>query len=699
MAQTISDPSLQNVQASNSGGAQAFGQQPAQQNSQGNQGISFNQQTTSGGQGQQVDSAPKPKGTGFTNVNNILNANQGNQLGQTIQTGIQNNANNVKQNISNAQGSFNQGVQANTFGANDQTNVNNTVNTASQLQAGQTVDPTQLKQFQTYTAGGYQGPTALQNADLLQGQAQQAEQLGQQVGTAGGQQNLLQRFVGNSQYGQGQKTLDQLLLGQQQGALNQAQANTFGLNNQALGANANAGQVANQAVAANQAFGQNAIKAAQAAQTPINTNISNAVTSDIQNQNQLQSSYNNLQKLLGESASDYSKANPVDPNAPNASQSSGNPAVDQLNSIFSTLQNAGVDQNTIQQLAGPALQANINNIPGYLNTLMNNISLNTQGGLTVSNPDTTGYGTSAYQVNPNDVSSLANTNAVMNSQQAAQLNALSQLAGGTGNINAAGVGTYNPNAVNVNLANILPQNSDIASSGETGSAPKMNNGSLIQQLGGGLTNLASAVPGDVSPVAKDVIQGYGGNLTNAANQLSQGNVVGAAGTVATTPITVGTNLISQLASNPLGSIVNNPISIASNLASQISNPIASVFGGGGGGKIICTELHRQGYISDKVIKLDAEFGKKYRKFHMEAYEGYLIIAIPIVGLMKRNSLFTKVISIVVKPWSSYMANSMDNSIQGSKLGYVINKIGILILPFVYKISKLIKRVQYEYSSI
>lgn len=706
MAAVIQDPSLQTVQPSNSGGAQSFGQSTqttSPSNSQANQGVTFNQPTSNNGQGQQSSTSSgrnKPQGTGFTNVNNILSANQGNNLGQTIETGINNAAQGVQQGLTNAAGSFNQGVQANLLNTSQNNqNVQNTVNNASNLQAGQTIDPTQLAQFQTYTAGGYQGPTGLQNADLLQGQAQAAQQLGQDVNSSGGQQNLLQKFVGNGQYTQGQQTLDQLLLGQQQGALNQAQGNTFGLTNQANTAATNANQIANQAVDANKAFGQQAVLAAQNAQTPITTNINNAITSDIQNQNQVQTNYNNLQKLLGESASDYSKANPVDPNNPNAAQSSGNPAVDQLNSIFSTLQNAGVDQNTIQQLAGPALQANINNIPGYLNTLMNNINLNTQGGLTVSNPDTTGYGTSAYQVNPNDVSSLANQTAVTSAQQAAQLNALSQLAGGTGNINAAGVGTYNPEAVNVNLANILPSSTTANTASGGGSTPQLNTASPVQQVGGALTNLASAIPGDVSPVAGSTIQGYGSGLTNAANQLSQGNIGGAASSVAKTPITVGSNLLGQLASNPLGSVVNNPVSIASNLASQISNPIAAVFGGGGGGKIICNELHRQGYISDKVIRLDEDFGKKYRRLNPDAYRGYLLVATPIVALMKRNKLFTKVISKISLPWASFMANTMDKSIEGSKLGYAIHHIGMFVFPRIYKISKFIKRVEREYKTI
>lgn len=722
MATTIQDPSLQNVQPSNSGGASsAFSTQTNQPvsntpaNSQTNQGVTFNQTPSGSGQGQQSSTSSgrnKPQGTGFTNVNNILSANQGNNLGQTIQSGITNTAQNVQNNLGNAQSSFNQGVQANTFGTNDMNNVQNTINSASNLQAGQTVDPTQLSQFQTYTAGGYQGPTALQNANLLQGQAQQAEQLGQNVNTAGGQQNLLQRFVGNAQYGQGQQTLDQLLLGQQQGALNKAQAATIGLTNQANSDVNNASQIANQAVAGNQAFGQNAITSAQNAQNPINTNISNSITQDLQNQNQQQYQFNQLQNLLKETPQQFNQnVNALGSGA----QSTGNAAVDQINSVLQGLSGLGVDNSTLQQLAGPALQQNINDIPGYLNQIMGATSLNNTNGLTVSNPSGTGstYGTLNYQPDTNDVSSLANKNAVMSQSQAAQLNALSQLAGGTGNINASGVGTYNPNTVGVDLSKLLPPDQYNALSKVT-PAPNPTTetavGNTLAGIGQGYGNIFSNTVGSL--VGDATNQG-----TDIANKIAAGDTKGALSNAGSAPVTVGTQLATDINQHPLNGVpvvggllggINNPlaqytqqpITIASNLASQIGNPIqavSNVFGGGG--KIICNELHRQGYISNKVIQLDEEFGKKYRRLNPDAYRGYLLLATPIVALMKRSFLFTKAISYISLPWSNYMANRMDNSIPGSNFGYIIHNVGIYILPKIFRINKFIKKVSNEYSSI
>lgn len=725
MASTIIDPSLQTVQPSNSGGTQPFDQQAKQINSQNNtnpqtnQGVTFNQ-TPSNGQGQQSTSTGRnqPQGTGFTNVSNILSANQGNNLGQTIQSGISNTANNVNQSLQSAQGSFNQGVNANTFGASDQTNVNNTINAASNLKGGQTVDPTQLAQFQNYTAGGYQGPSGLQNSTLLQGQAQAAQQLGQDVTSSGGQQNLLQQFVGNSQYGQGQQTLDQLLLGQQQGALNQAEASTAGLGNKALSDINNASQVATQAVAGNQAFGQQALLAAQNAQTPINTAVNNSVTTDLQNQNNLQYQFNQLQNILKQTPDQYNTsvnalaAPSATATAAPAAPSTGQEEVNQLNAIFSNLQSAGVDPNTIQQLAGPALQANISNIPGYIQSLQNNITLNNPNPLAVSNPTTSNYGTLNYTPSASDVSALQNQQAVMSSQQAAQLNALSQLAGGTGNINGTGVGTYNPSSIGVNLNGIIPQTSQTVGGGVTPTPTP----SLLSSVGNTIAGIDEGIGGALGGATTASLAGDTDNqVVNAVGQLSSGNVGGAASTAIKAPLVIGTQLANQINGNPLGQIpiigsalggIGNPlssvttpvISVASNIANAIANPVAQVFGGGGG-KIICNELHRQGYISDRVIQLDEAYGKKFRKYHREAYIGYLIVAGPIVNLMRKSPLFTHMISKISLPWSSFMANKMDATIKGSILGRIINDISIVILPNIYKINKLFKRVKNEYKMV
>lgn len=123
-----------------------------------------------------------------------------------------------------------------------------------------------------------------------------------------------------------------------------------------------------------------------------------------------------------------------------------------------------------------------------------------------------------------------------------------------------------------------------------------------------------------------------------------------------------------------------------------ARPLPTVRPGmGGGGTVICTELHRQGLLDDKIYALDAEFGKQYRKDNLDAYRGYLIAAAPVVKLMKKSPNFARAIAIVAKPWYSHMAHKMDPSNhENSALGQKIQEVGTKILPIVYKVRVKIK---------
>jgi hypothetical protein len=175
-----------------------------------------------------------PKGTGFTNIQSMIKANQGNRLGQTVAGGVQQAGQNVRAGVQQGVQKFGQQVQANRLGAQDQANAEGLVNKASNLQAGQDLSQDELTQAQKYAQGAYQGPQDVENAAQLAGQAAEAEQLGRLGSSSAGRQGLLQRFVGAPQYSFGQQKLDNLLLGSDQGALNQARASTRGVADQAV---------------------------------------------------------------------------------------------------------------------------------------------------------------------------------------------------------------------------------------------------------------------------------------------------------------------------------------------------------------------------------------------------------------------------------------------------------------------------------
>lgn len=100
----------------------------------------------------------------------------------------------------------------------------------------------------------------------------------------------------------------------------------------------------------------------------------------------------------------------------------------------------------------------------------------------------------------------------------------------------------------------------------------------------------------------------------------------------------------------------------------------------GGSTVICTELHRQGYMSDEMLEKDREYGAAIRSDNGSVYVGYIILAMPIVRLMKKSKLFTKLISIPAMAWARDMA--YDNSF----IGKCINKTGQPVCRIVGKVA-------------
>lgn len=196
----------------------------------------------------------KKTGTGFTNLNRIVQASQGNRLGQAVGGGVAQQAGAAKTTLNQAGAAFNQQSEANRLDSEqNKQKVAQGIEAANQGQA----DEQNIQDFSRFRQGQYTGPQQLQDQDKVLNQAAQAQNLGSLAQNAAGRQALLQRFVGSSGYSQGKQRLDNLLLGQSgQQDLRNARRDTQGLSQQATNA-ANAAQqrgqyLANQA----QAFGQ-----------------------------------------------------------------------------------------------------------------------------------------------------------------------------------------------------------------------------------------------------------------------------------------------------------------------------------------------------------------------------------------------------------------------------------------------------------
>lgn len=175
------------------------------------------------------------KGSGFVNLNRILDANANNRLGQAIGTGIKSGAEQVKGDI----GQLKTGFESESQKQNLASDVNKQA--ASQalmnIGAGNTnVSDDTTKQFGTFLAGQYAGPTELDASKTAQvgARANEIQGFGQALGSQGDKTKVLQAFVGQGPYSAGQQRLDASLLGKGPNVqqLKEAQQQSRGLTQQ-----------------------------------------------------------------------------------------------------------------------------------------------------------------------------------------------------------------------------------------------------------------------------------------------------------------------------------------------------------------------------------------------------------------------------------------------------------------------------------
>lgn len=97
--------------------------------------------------------------------------------------------------------------------------------------------------------------------------------------------------------------------------------------------------------------------------------------------------------------------------------------------------------------------------------------------------------------------------------------------------------------------------------------------------------------------------------------------------------------------------------------------------GGFLGTVICTELHRQGYLCDQLIEADDLFGKQMYRTNPDIMYGYWRLASPIVPLMKKSKAFTHFVAFFGKPWAHHMAYLMGVKKTDNLFGKVIMAVG------------------------
>ena len=109
-----------------------------------------------------------------------------------------------------------------------------------------------------------------------------------------------------------------------------------------------------------------------------------------------------------------------------------------------------------------------------------------------------------------------------------------------------------------------------------------------------------------------------------------------------------------------------------------NQPVPTVQGPSGV-TIICTELYFQGYLTEELMAKDARYGAHIRATRPEIYMGYIYLATPVVRLMKKSKLFTKLISIPALKWANNMAGNKN------LIGTTISLVGETICGFVGKL--------------
>lgn len=151
----------------------------------------------------------------------------------------------------------------------------------------------------------------------------------------------------------------------------------------------------------------------------------------------------------------------------------------------------------------------------------------------------------------------------------------------------------------------------------------------------------------------------------------------------------------NMAGNPFqqwGALLGQPtvLGSGSNFGQSMGN--SSGFGmqgggssGSGGGGVICTELHKQGIMSDELYDLDDTFFLWFADRYPDAVVGYQMWAKPYTKLMRKSKLLTAFTALWAMPWAKEMAHTVDSKRRGSILGKVIMAVGVPICDMLGKL--------------
>lgn len=174
----------------------------------------------------QANRSTQKTGSGFTNLQRLLGANRGNRLGSTVSSGVGGLASQSKEKLGEAESQFKTDIGKSRVDV--EANKQARTNIIEQAKQGQGPTEDQTAQFGQFRSGEFRGPTGLKDVGELRSRAQEVELLGRAGSDPSQRFGLLRKFVGGRNYTAGQQGLDALLLGQQRGDLRDIRRQTAG---------------------------------------------------------------------------------------------------------------------------------------------------------------------------------------------------------------------------------------------------------------------------------------------------------------------------------------------------------------------------------------------------------------------------------------------------------------------------------------
>jgi hypothetical protein len=193
------------------------------------------------------------------------------------------------------------------------------------------------------------------------------------------------------------------------------------------------------------------------------------------------------------------------------------------------------------------------------------------------------------------------------------------------------------------------------------------------------------------PISEAIRSQKAGSVANASRGLASQGIKGgaAAGAVANVERAANADVAASLYGQQSQSLANER-SMASN---TLSGTVGLMQGGKAEGtqspelpkasswtdSVICTELHRQGIMPSEMYQKDAAYGDILKAEWPEVIEGYHFLANPVVKLMQKSPLATKLIAPIALEWGKYIAGDF------SALGFVLFHVGQPICAIIGKI--------------